>query len=240
MALFTCIARQVPEALEPSARSCFDGVRLGAKHESAFTTNRHRGRAHALQFPHQKLFEQTSLGRTEQQTAQSLDRIAKRFEETANQCAARLQVACGEFQTATKEHHAAATKAQNWVARVSLETRVWPASPVPRVAYVACATTAHFLATGCHRHDSALPKQPCARRSALGGSAASARLVAVSAWRTACRLALHSGPAATPPGPRCARPAALRSRRGAKGAALAEHPTRKLVALMFARAISAA
>ena len=149
MALFTCIARQVPEALgDEREKLLTEFARLCAKHESA-TTNA-TADVRTLFTAHQKLLEQNiaTWQNKEQQAAQSLDRIAKRFEEAANQCAARLQVACGEFQTATKEHHAAATKAQNWVARVSLETRAWP--------YVACAACgallalliAHFLARG--------------------------------------------------------------------------------------------
>jgi hypothetical protein len=149
MALFTCIARQVPESIGAEREKLLtELVRLGAKHESA-TTNA-TADMRTLLTAHQKLLEQNiaSWQNKEQQAAQSLDRIAKRFEEAANQCSARLQVACGEFQTATKEHHAAATKAQNWVARVSLETKAWP--------YVACAACgallalliAHFLAIG--------------------------------------------------------------------------------------------
>lgn len=148
MALFTCIARQVPEALGSEREKLLaEFARLCAKHETA-TTNA-TADVRALFTAHQKLLEQNIAAwqNKEQQTAQSLDRTAKRFEETANQCAARLQAACGEFQTATKEHHAAATKAQNWVARVSLENRAWP--------YVACAAcgallalvVAHFLKT---------------------------------------------------------------------------------------------
>jgi hypothetical protein len=146
MALFTCIARQVPEALGIEREKLLaEFARLCAKHEMA-TTNA-TADVRTLFTAHQKLLEQNiaTWQNKEQQAAQSLDLIAKRFEAAASQCAARLQVACGEFQTATKEHHASATKAQNWVARVSLETTAWP--------YVACAAcgallallTAHFL-----------------------------------------------------------------------------------------------
>lgn len=148
MALFTCIARQVPEALgSERGKLLAEFARLCAKHETA-TTNA-TADVRTLFSAHQKLLEQNIAiwQNKEQQAAQSLDRTAKRFEETANQCAARLQAACSEFQTATKEHHAAATKAQNWVARVSLETRAWP-----YVACVACGAllalaVAHFLKT---------------------------------------------------------------------------------------------
>jgi hypothetical protein len=75
----------------------------------------------------------------------SLDHIAKRFEETANQCAGRLQVACGEFQGATKEHHAAAMKAQQWVARVALENRSWPCIASAACGALLALLIAHFL-----------------------------------------------------------------------------------------------
>ena len=139
MVLFTCIARQVPEALGSEREKLLaEFARLCAKHETA-TTNA-TADVRTLFTSHQKLLEQNIAAwqNKEQQAAQSLDRTAKRFEETANQCATRLQAACGEFQTATKEHHAAATKAQNWVARVSLENRAWP--------YVACAACGALLA----------------------------------------------------------------------------------------------
>jgi hypothetical protein len=127
MAVFTCISRQVPEALGIEREKLLaEFARLCSKHESA-TTNA-TADVRTLFTAHQKLLEQNiaTWQNKEQQAAQSLDRTAKRFEETAQQCAARLQAACGEFQIATKEHHAAATKAQNWVARVSLENRLWP------------------------------------------------------------------------------------------------------------------
>ena len=139
MAIFTCIARQVPEAFGIEREKLLaEFARLCAKHETA-TTNA-TDDVRTLFKSHQKLLEQNiaTWQNREQQTAQSLDRTAKRFEETTNQCASRLQAVCSEFQTATKEHHAAATKAQNWVARVSLETRAWP--------YVACTACGALLA----------------------------------------------------------------------------------------------
>jgi hypothetical protein len=131
MAVFTCISRQVPEALAGERDKLIaDFARLCTKHESA-TTNA-TADVRMLFSTHQKLLEQNiaTWQNKEQQTAHSLDRIAKRFEESAKDCAARLQSACGEFQSATKEHHAAAQKAQNWVARVSLETGCGPTSAV--------------------------------------------------------------------------------------------------------------
>lgn len=96
---------------------------------------------------HQKLLEQNTAAwqNKEQHAAQSLDRIAKRFEETANQWAARPQSACGELQTATKEHQAAATKAQHWVARVSLETRTWPHFGCTAGGALLALAVPHFL-----------------------------------------------------------------------------------------------
>lgn len=139
MALFTCIARQVPEALGTEREKLLaEFARLCVKHET--TTTNATDDVRTLFKSHQKLLEQNIAAwqNKEQQAAQSLDRTAKRFEETANQCATRLQTACSEFQTATKEHQAAAMKAQNWVARVSLETRAWP--------YVACTVCGALLA----------------------------------------------------------------------------------------------
>lgn len=139
MAIFTCIARQVPEALGAEREKLLaEFARLCAKHETA--TASAAADMRTLFAAHQKLLEQNiaTWQNREQQAVQSLDRIAKRFEESAHQSATKLQAACGEFQIATKEHHAAATKAQNWVARVSLETRAWP--------YVACAASGALLA----------------------------------------------------------------------------------------------
>lgn len=139
MAVFTCISRQVPEALAAEREKLLaEFAKLCAKHEAA--TANATADARAMFAAQQKLLEQNiaSWHNKEQQTAQSLDRTAKRFEETANHCATRLQTACSEFQIATKEHQAAAMKAQNWVARVSLETRAWP--------YVACTVCGALLA----------------------------------------------------------------------------------------------
>ena len=139
MAVFACISRQVPEALATEREKLLiEFARPCAKHETA-TANANAD-IRALFTAQQKLLEQNiaTWQNKEQQTAQSLDRTAKRFEETANQCASRLQATCVEFQTATKEHHAAATKAQQWVARVSLENQIWP--------YVACAASGALLA----------------------------------------------------------------------------------------------
>lgn len=139
MAIFTCLARQVPEALATEREKLIvEFVRLCAKHESA--TMNATADVRTLFTAHQKLLEQNiaTWQNKEQQAAQSLDRMAKRFEDSANQCATRLQTACAQFESATKEHHAAAVKAQQWVARVSLENKAWP--------YVACTTSGALLA----------------------------------------------------------------------------------------------
>ena len=148
MALFTCIARQVPEVLGAEREKLLaEFERLCAKHETATTSATDDVRT--LFKSHQKLLEQNIAAwqNKEQQAAQSLDRTAKRFEETANQCAARLQAACGEIQTAAKEHQSAAIKAQNWVARVSLETRAWPYFGCTAGGALLALAVAHFLKT---------------------------------------------------------------------------------------------
>jgi len=146
MALFTCIARQVPEALGSEREKLLaEFARLCAKHETA-TTNA-TADVRTLFAAHQKLLEQNIAAwqNKEQHAAQSLDRIAKRFEEMANQCAARLQSTCGELHAATKEHQAAATKAQHWVARVSLETRAWPYFGCTAGGALLALAVAHYL-----------------------------------------------------------------------------------------------
>ena len=127
MAIFTCIARQVPEALTGEREKLLaEFGRLCARHEAA--TAGATSDVRALFAAQQKLVEQNigTWQNREQQAVQSLDRITKRFEESANQCVARMQTSSGEVQTATKEHHAAAMKAQQWVSRVSLDSRLWP------------------------------------------------------------------------------------------------------------------
>jgi hypothetical protein len=116
-----------------------------ARHETA-TTNADAD-VRALFATQQKLLEQNiaTWHHKEQQAVGSLDRIAKRFEETANQCAGQLQTACGEFQSATKEHHTAARQAQQWVARVSLENRFWPCLGSVACGALLALLVAHFL-----------------------------------------------------------------------------------------------
>lgn len=131
MALFVCIARQVPEAIAVEREKLLAEMgRLTMKHETA--TSAATSDTRAMFQAHQKHLEQNMVTwqNKEQHAIQALDRIATRFEESAKYAAAKLQRVCIEFQSATKEHQAAALKAQQWVDRVSLENRVWP--------YVAC------------------------------------------------------------------------------------------------------
>ena len=146
MSLFTCIAHQVPDALTTEREKLLaEFARIGAKHETA-TTNA-TADVRAVFAAHQKLLEQniTTWQNREQHAAQSLDRTAKRFEETANQCVTRLQGACAELQAATKEHHAAATKAQQWVSRVSAGKYLWPCIACGAVSALLALLVAHFL-----------------------------------------------------------------------------------------------
>jgi hypothetical protein len=83
----------------------------------------------------------------EQQTALALDGTAKRFEDSVSRNISRMQAACSDLQAATKEHHAAATKAQNWVARVSFETRAWPYVACTACGALLALAVAHFLKT---------------------------------------------------------------------------------------------
>jgi hypothetical protein len=127
MAVFTCLSRQVPEALGIEREKLLtEFARLCSKHEAA--TKDATANVGALFAAQQKLLEQniSTWQNREQEAVQSLGRIAKRFEETANHCVTRLQASTGEIQTSTKEHHAVAMKAQLWVAQVSLENRLWP------------------------------------------------------------------------------------------------------------------
>ena len=146
MAVFTCLSRQLPEALAGEREKLLaEFARLCGRHEAA-TTNA-TADVRALFAAQQKLLEQNiaTWHNKEQQAAQSLDRTAKRFEESENQCATRLQAACSEFQAATREHHTAATKAQQWVARVSLENRLWPCVASAACGALLALLVAHFL-----------------------------------------------------------------------------------------------
>lgn len=146
MSLFTCIARQVPDALATESKELLtEFARISAKHETA-TTNA-TADVRTLFAAHQKLLEQNiaTWQNKEQQAMQALDRIAKRFEESATQCVTRLQGACVGLQAATNEHHAAAMKAQNWVGRITLETRLWPHVACTASGALIALLIAHFL-----------------------------------------------------------------------------------------------
>lgn len=146
MAVFTCISRQVPEALAGEREKLLaEFARLCTKHEVATTNSTADTRA--MFAAQQKLLEQNiaTWHNKEQQTALSLEGTARRFEESANRNLTRLQAACTEIQTATKEHHAAAMKTQQWVSRVSLETRLWPYLACTLGGSLATLLVVHFL-----------------------------------------------------------------------------------------------
>ena len=127
MAVFTCLSRQVPEALGTEREKLLaEFARLCAKHETA-TTNA-TADVRTLFTAHQKLLEQNIAAwqNREQAAAQSLDRTAKRFEEAVNQAVARLQAAGTKVEAATKEHATVAAKARDWVSRVTIGHWAWP------------------------------------------------------------------------------------------------------------------
>ena len=127
MAVFTCISRQVPEALAGEREKLLaEFARLCAKHEAA--TANTTADTRAMFAAQQKLLEQNiaTWHNKEQQTALSLDRCAKKFEESAAHGIGRLERACAELHAATNEHQIAAMKVQHWLNRVTLGTQVWP------------------------------------------------------------------------------------------------------------------
>ena len=127
MAVFTYIARLVPEALADEREKLLtEFAKLCTKHESS-TANATTD-VRAMFAAQQKLLEQNvaSWQNREQNAAHSLDRIAKRFEEAVNQAVARLQTAGAKVEAATKEHETAAAKARDWVSRVIVGHQAWP------------------------------------------------------------------------------------------------------------------
>jgi hypothetical protein len=127
MAVFTCIARLVPEALADEREKLLtEFSKLCTKHESS-TANATTD-VRAMFAAQQKLLEQNvaTWQNREHHAAQSLDRIAKRFEEAVNLAVARLQAAGAKVEAATKEHETAASKARNWVSQVTLGHQAWP------------------------------------------------------------------------------------------------------------------
>ena len=100
MAVFTCIARQVPEALAGEREKLLaEFVRLCAKHEVA--TANATADTRAMFATQQKLLEQNIAAwqKKEQQAALSLKRSAKRFDESATQAIALLQALVRMFRT---------------------------------------------------------------------------------------------------------------------------------------------
>jgi len=127
MAVFTCIARLVPEALADEREKLLtEFAKLCTKHETS--TANATADVRAMFAAQQKLLEQNVANwqNREQHAAQSLDRIAKRFEEAVNLAVARLQAAGAKVEAATKEHETAASKARNWVSQVTLGHQAWP------------------------------------------------------------------------------------------------------------------
>ena len=112
MAVFTCISRQVPEALAGEREKLLtEFARLCAKHEAS--TANATADTRAMFAAQQKLLEQNIAAwhNREQQTALALDGTAKRFEDSVSKNLTRMQAACGELQAATKQHQAVALKA---------------------------------------------------------------------------------------------------------------------------------
>jgi hypothetical protein len=127
MAVFTCISRQLPEAVaEERTKLLADFAKLCNQHETS--TANATADVRAMFAAQQKLFEQNVAAwqSREQHAAHSLDRIAKRFEEAVNQAVARLQTASAKVEAATKEHETAAFRARNWVSQVTMGHQAWP------------------------------------------------------------------------------------------------------------------
>ena len=146
MAVFTCISRQVPEALAGEREKLLtEFARLCAKHEAA--TANATADTRAMFAAQQKLLEQNIAAwhNKDQQAALSLDATAKRFEDSVNRNLTRIQAACGELQTATKEHQIAAMKAQNWINRVTVGAQAWPLVACTLGGAMAAVVIQYFL-----------------------------------------------------------------------------------------------
>jgi hypothetical protein len=127
MAVFTCISRQLPEAITDERRTLLtEFAKLCTKHETS--TANATADIRAMFVAQQKLLEQNVAAwqSREQHAAHALDRVAKRFEEAVNQAVTRLQNAGAKVEVATKEHEAAAAKAREWVTRVTIGYWAWP------------------------------------------------------------------------------------------------------------------
>jgi len=146
MAVFTCISRQVPDALAGEREKLIaEFARLCAKHEAA--TANATADTRAMFAAQQKLLEQNiaTWHNKEQHTARSLDMCAERFEESADRGIARLDSLCAALHTATKEHQVAAMKAQHWFNRVTLGTRAWPLAACTLGGAMATVIVQYFL-----------------------------------------------------------------------------------------------
>ena len=146
MAVFTCISRQVPEALAGEREKLLaEFARLCAKHEAA--TANTTADTRAMFAAQQKLLEQniTVWHNKEQQTALSLDTTAKRFEDSVGRNLTRFQAACAELQAATKEHQIAAMKVQSWTNRVMVGAQAWPLVACALGGAMAAVVVQYFL-----------------------------------------------------------------------------------------------
>jgi hypothetical protein len=146
MAVFTCISRQVPEALAGEREKLLaEFARLCTKHEA--TTANATADTRAMFAAQQKLLEQNiaTWHNKEQQTARSLDMCAQRFEESADRGISRLEGVCAALHTATKEHQVAAMKAQHWFDRVTLGTKAWPLAACTLGGAMAAVIVQYFL-----------------------------------------------------------------------------------------------
>ena len=146
MAVFTCISRQVPEALAGEREKLLaEFARLCAKHEAA--TANATADTRAMFAAQQKLLDQNiaTWHNKEQQTARSLDMCAERFEESADRGIARLDSLCAALHTSTKEHQVAAMKAQHWFNHVTLGTKAWPLAACTLGGAMATVIVQYFL-----------------------------------------------------------------------------------------------
>ena len=127
MAVFACIARQIPEALAAEREKLIsEFTQLCRKHET--TTANATADTRAMFAAHQKLLEQNigTWQTREQQAVQALERAAKAFEKDIEQRATRLQALIQSLETATHAHKAAALETQRWVKGINWDQRVWP------------------------------------------------------------------------------------------------------------------
>lgn len=145
MAVFTCIARQVPEALAGEREKLIaEFARLCARHESATTSA--TADVRTLFTAHQKLIEQNigTWQSREQHAVKALETIATRFEERIEHRIARLHATIESVDTATKEHREASKTARLWVAGLSWHQRIWPCVASAAVGGLVVAAIVYF------------------------------------------------------------------------------------------------